>query len=103
MPRGSKPGERRGGRKQGVPNKLTSLARNVIAQVAEELGGATRFAAWAKESPENESAYWTRVYPRLLPVQITGPDDGPVKIERIERVIIDDTSDRNRKSVPAAT
>ena len=103
MPRGSKKGERRGGRKEGTPNKLTAIARDAIAQAAEALGGAKRLAEWAKEEPENESAFWTRIYPRLLPVQITGADDGPVKIERIERIIIDSSSDRNSKDISAAS
>lgn len=103
MPRGPKPGSpRRGGRKEGTPNKLTSLARDAIASAAKALGGAKRLAIWAKENPANESAFWTRVYPRLLPVQITGPNDGPVKIERIEHVIVD-SPNSNRKDIPAAS
>lgn len=30
MPRGSKPGERRGGRKKGVPNKITMVQREAF-------------------------------------------------------------------------
>lgn len=29
-------------------------------------------------SPENERAYWTQIYTKLLPLQVTGPDDGPL-------------------------
>jgi hypothetical protein len=35
MPRGSKPGERRGGRKKGTPNKATSEAREAFQLVYE--------------------------------------------------------------------
>ena len=68
-----------GGRGKGTPNKLTKLAREAIAHAAESLGGAKRLAAWAKEKPENESAFWTRIYPRLLPVQLSG-DDGILNV-----------------------
>jgi hypothetical protein len=73
-------GKKTGGRKQGTPNKTTRLARDAIEQAAAGLGGAERLAEWAKEKPENESAFWTRVYPRLLPLQVnaSGPDGGPL-------------------------
>jgi hypothetical protein len=72
-------GKKTGGRKRGTPNKTTRLARDAIEQAAAGLGGAERLAEWAKEKPENESAFWTRVYPRLLPVQVhaSGPDGKP--------------------------
>ena len=35
MPRGSKPGERRGGRKIGTPNKVTEEARDAFRMVYE--------------------------------------------------------------------
>jgi hypothetical protein len=78
MPKGgSKPGERRGGRQKGTPNKLTSLAREAIETAAAKLGGANRLVKWAKESASNERAFWTLIYPKLLPLQVTGSGDGP--------------------------
>ena len=35
-------GKKTGGRKTGVPNKLTTGAKEVIAQVAENIGGVAR-------------------------------------------------------------
>ena len=80
MASGSLPGERRGGRQKGIPNKTTSLAREAIAFAANKIGGSKRLAAWAKEDPANETAFWTKIYPRLLPVQVTGEGDGPLKV-----------------------
>jgi hypothetical protein len=82
---GSRRGERRGGRKRGTPNKTTRLARDAIETAAAGLGGAERLAEWAKEKPENETAFWTRVYPRLLPVQVHagGPDGEPLAPGRV--------------------
>ncbi|XAI96508.1 hypothetical protein [Microcystis phage Mae-JY35] len=79
---------RRGaGRPKGSPNKTTRAAKDAIAFAAEELGGGERLAAWAKEAPENEKAFWTNIYPKLLPMQVTGEDGGPVRtVTRIELV-----------------
>ena len=66
---------RRGrGRPKGSPNKLTKAAKDAIAEAAEGLGGAERLCEWAKEAPENEKAFWSSIYPRLLPVQVSGPE-----------------------------
>ena len=66
------------GRKKGVPNKLTMAAKDAIAAAAQGLGGVERLVAWAKEDPLNERAFWTSVYPKLIPVQVTGEDGGPI-------------------------
>lgn len=73
--RGKTPGS---GRRKGTPNKLSSLAREAIAQAAAALGGTKRLTEWAKENPENESAFWTRIYPRLMPIEMSGLDGGPI-------------------------
>ena len=62
-------GKKTGGRVKGVPNKLTTGAKEVIAQVAENIGGVARMTKWARESPENEKAFWTNIYTKLLPLQ----------------------------------
>lgn len=66
------------GRPKGVPNKATILAKNAIAEVAEQLGGATRMVAWVNEDPKNEAIFWGTIYPKLLPLQVTGDAGGPV-------------------------
>lgn len=60
------------GRKPGVPNKLAVSAKEAIELAAQGLGGHVRIEAWAKEAPENEKAFWTTIYPKLLPLQVTG-------------------------------
>jgi hypothetical protein len=66
------------GRRKGTPNKFTSIAREAIETAAVKIGGADRLSKWAKESPENERAFWTQIYPKLMPLQVTGPDDEPL-------------------------
>lgn len=71
---GGKPGP---GRPKGSQNKVTKAAKDAIAEAAEKLGGVNRIVAWAKEAPENEKAFWSQVYPKLLPLQVNGAgDDG---------------------------
>lgn len=72
------------GRPKGVPNKNTAIAKDAIATAAEKLGGVDRLVAWAKEEPKNESAFWTVIYPKLLPLQLHGAgDNGEHLIEAI--------------------
>ena len=77
--RGSKPGERRGGRTKGTPNKIGKAAKDAIAEAAEKLGGVNRLVSWAKEDTQNEKAFWSQIYPKLLPLQLTGDKDNPVR------------------------
>ena len=74
------------GRKKGVPNKLTMTAKEAIALAADKLGGAERLVAWAQEDPLNERAFWASIYPKLLPLQVTGDGGGPIQVARIELV-----------------
>jgi len=68
------------GRPKGSPNKVTKAAKDAIAEAAEQLGGVNRIVAWAKEDPLNERAFWSSVYPKLLPLQVTGGDGGPIAV-----------------------
>lgn len=60
------------GRPKGSVNKTTAAAKAMIEQAANDLGGAERLLNWAKEAPENEKAFWTQVFPKLLPLQVHG-------------------------------
>lgn len=69
------------GKPKGATNKTTRAAKEAIAIAAEELGGSDRLVAWAKEDPLNERAFWTTIYPKLLPLQLANADEGPFKVE----------------------
>ena len=72
--RGSKPGERRGGRKRGTPNKLTGDLKEMILGALDDAGGR---AYLAKQALDNPSAFMTLVG-KVLPLQLTGKDGGPI-------------------------
>lgn len=60
------------GRRKGSINKMTAIAKDVIATAADRLGGVDRLVAWAGEDEKNEAAFWTSIYPKLLPLQVHG-------------------------------
>ena len=83
-------GKKTGGRKRGVPNKLTTGAKEVIAQVAENIGGVARMTKWVRESKENERVFWSSIYIKLLPLQVAGGQHNPThQVHKIECVIVD--------------
>jgi len=67
------------GRPKGALNRTTMAAKEAISIAAEQLGGADRLVAWAKEEPANERAFWATIYPKLLPLQVSGEDGGPIQ------------------------
>ena len=77
----SKFGKGNPGKPKGAVNHNTRAAKEAIAFAAEGLGGAQRLVEWAKEDPLNERAFWTSIYPWLLPLQIAGDPDAPMKLE----------------------
>lgn len=75
------------GRPKGAMNKTTKAAKDAIAEAAERLGGSDRLVDWAKEDPANERVFWGTIYPKLLPLQVTGDADNPLHtVARIELV-----------------
>lgn len=68
------------GRPKGALNKTTKAAKEAITEAAEALGGAKRLAEWAKEDPQNERVFWGSIYPKLLPLQVSGEGGGPLQL-----------------------
>jgi hypothetical protein len=68
------------GRPKGSVNKVGKEAKEIIAAAAEGLGGLERMIEWAKSDPKNESAFWTSVYPKLLPLTVAGDKDNPLAV-----------------------
>ena len=71
------------GRPKGALNKTTTAAKDAIAKAAESLGGADRLVEWAKEDPANERVFWGTIYPKLLPLQVSGAGDEPPILHKI--------------------
>jgi len=83
MPRGSKPGERRGGRKKGTPNKLTASVKELLLGALDDVGGREYLVTQARDNP---TAFMTMLG-KVLPTQVTGDPDNPMVSKVIFEVI----------------
>ena len=63
------------GRKRGVPNKMTTEVKQMILEALDQAGGVAYLAAKAETHPQAFMA----LVGRVLPLQVTGEDGGPVK------------------------
>lgn len=70
MPRGSAPGERRGGRQKGTPNKITTQCKAVLTAAFEQIGGLEAFVAWGKN---NQTAFY-QLWGKMIPAEIKNAD-----------------------------
>jgi hypothetical protein len=78
MPRGgSAPGERRGGRQRGTPNKLTGDLRGMILGALEDAGGRAYLTHQAHENP----VAFLSLIGKVLPLQVAGHDGGKLEVE----------------------
>lgn len=64
------------GRPRGSPNKLTKAAREAFELAFDQLGSVDALVKWARA---NQSEFY-RLYARLIPMEHTGTDGGPVQI-----------------------
>lgn len=69
------------GKPKGALNHNTRAAKDVIANTAEMLGGAARMLAWVQEDPQNERVFWGTIYPKLLPLTVSGDKEAPLTVE----------------------
>jgi hypothetical protein len=60
-----------------VPAWNSHQHKQAIESAATEIGGAKRLAAWIKD---NERVFWSHIYTKLLPLQVTGQDGGALKM-----------------------
>jgi len=80
--RGSAPGERRGGRQKGTPNKTTALLKDAILLAAQKAGGDTETGLvdyLTVQASENPGPFMS-LLGKVLPMQIAGDFDAPISI-----------------------
>lgn len=74
-----------GGSRKGRPNKTTGAIKDMITKALDGVGGV----AYLKRQAEANPAAFMTLVGKVLPLQLTGEDGGPIKVSRIERVIVD--------------
>lgn len=97
--RGSKPGERRGGRTKETPNKATAGVREALAKLAQ--GNVGKVQAWLDRTAKKDPACALDLYlrmlehhvPKLARSEISGPEgDAQKAVFRIIEVPAKDVS-----------
>lgn len=74
--RGSKPGERRGGRQKGTPNKTTAILKDAVLGAFDAVGGQQYLETVARDDPKT----FCTLLGKVLPTQITGDANNPVAL-----------------------
>lgn len=82
--RGSKPGERRGGRKKGSQNKVTKAAKEAIHEAFQRLGDVDGLVEW---SELNKKEFYTIIWPKIIPLQVGGEQGNPIVTEIVQRIV----------------
>ena len=78
-------GVKTGGRKAGTPNKTTALLKDAILKAATDAGNGDMAAYLLVQATENPGPFLS-LLGKVLPMQVTGEDGGPIRISRIELV-----------------
>lgn len=86
-------GQKTGGRQKGTPNRVTAAREAEIAEsgltpldyMLDVLRSPERSDAERFEAAKAAAPY---VHPRLSTIEASGPNGGPIPIERIERVVV---------------
>ena len=63
---GSKPGERRGGRQKGTPNKISAQLKDMVLGALDDVGGQQYLARMSQDQPAAFMALLGRVLPTTL-------------------------------------
>ena len=81
-------GRKTGGRVAGTPNKVTALLKDQILQAGADAHPEGMVGYLKQQAQDNPPAFMT-LLGKVLPTQVTGPNDGPVQIEAIAVRIVD--------------
>lgn len=63
-------------RPPGVPNKISAILKDMILQALDDAGGVSYLVEQARENP----GPFLALLGKVLPMQVTGSDGGPIKI-----------------------
>lgn len=77
------PGVKTGGRQKGTPNKTTALLKDAILRAAENAGnrvGDDGLVSYLTEQAESNPGPFMALLGKVLPMQIAGDEDNPVKL-----------------------
>lgn len=67
------------GRPKGQPNKTTALLKDAILKAATDAGNGD-MAVYLKEQAEKNPGPFMALLGKVLPMQVTGANDGPLQV-----------------------
>lgn len=76
------------GRPKGVPNKNTTLLKDAILQAATQAGGEAGLVGYLVTQAKTNPNAFMPLLGKVLPMQVTGEDGGPIQVTRIELVAV---------------
>ena len=80
-------GKREGaGRPKGSIDKGNALIRDMLAQALEQLGGVEYLVECGNDS--RTKAAFLGLIGKMMPMQVTGAEGGPVQFQEIRRTIV---------------
>lgn len=79
--RGSQPGERRGGRRKGTPNKTTTTLKDAILQAGKRAGGKDGLVGYLTTLATTNPGAFASLLGKVLPLQVSGEGGGSIKME----------------------
>ena len=84
--RGSKKGERRGGRAKGTPNKITMAVRlkfeEAFAILQQKPKDPASLVQWARRNPGE----FYKLASKLIPLQVVGDPDNPLVFQDVTKL-----------------
>jgi hypothetical protein len=83
-----KKGQRPVGRRAGTPNKMTAEVKEVLARCFEDVGGYDAFVKWVESSPERLDTFYSKMWIKLLPMNIRPEGHKDVVYKSYEEVSI---------------
>jgi hypothetical protein len=86
------------GRPKGSRNKFTNEAKEAILLAFEGIGGVPRLIAWINKNDANETAFFLKLLPRLLPRPALDVVPGPEALPPIRGALTWRTPDWAKKA-----
>jgi hypothetical protein len=84
------------GRRKGTPNKTTALLKDAILRAAERAGGPESenspggIVGYLEGQAKTNPGPFIALLGKVLPLQVTGSDGGPVQVSVVKFTEIDD-------------
>jgi hypothetical protein len=74
------------GRPKGSPNKITRTLKEAILEAAEQAGGPEGTVGYLRMQATANPGPFMSLLGKVLPTQLTGENDGPIKTDGTLRV-----------------